>query len=215
MYAEFLRLSACEIDEAEDGREALAKALTRRPDVIVTETRLPGMNGFELCNLLRADAATHDIAIVFVTGDAYADDVQHAQTVGADAVLVKPCLPDTLLSEIRRLLQQSRDIRGRARAATAKMHVQLEKSRELIERSLQHRQRRLTLSRAHQRVQTVEPPAAPPALVCPTCDLSLQYRRSHVGGVNARHQEQWDYYECASCGTFQYRHRTRKLRKVT
>jgi hypothetical protein len=47
------------------------------------------------------------------------------------------------------------------------------------------------------------------------CDLTLRYLRSHIGGVNARNPEQWDYFECArGCGTFQYRERTRKLRKV-
>ena len=62
MYAEYLRLSAaCETDEAEDGREALAKAMSRHPDVIVTETRLPGINGFDLCTLLRRDTSTSAI----------------------------------------------------------------------------------------------------------------------------------------------------------
>src|SRR5438034_3312252 len=70
MYAEYLRLSTpCDIDEAEDGREALAKAMTRHPDVIVTETRLPGINGFDLCTLLRRDTSTSAIPIIFVTGD--------------------------------------------------------------------------------------------------------------------------------------------------
>src|SRR5690349_15896226 len=100
MYAEFLRQSQCEIDEAEDGREALAKALAHHPDIIVTETRLPGINGFDLCRLLRDDEMTREIPIVFVTGDAYAQDVKHAESAGADAVLVKPCLPEKLATEI-------------------------------------------------------------------------------------------------------------------
>jgi hypothetical protein len=66
------------------------------------------------------------------------------------------------------------------------------------------------------RVETDAPPAAPPSLVCPACDKPLVYARSHVGGVNARSSEQWDYFDCPSgCGTFQYRQRTRKLRRVS
>jgi len=43
----------------------------------------------------------------------------------------------------------------------------------------------------------------------------LKYLHSHIGGVSARHSEQWDYFECpGACGTFQYRERTRRLRKV-
>jgi DNA-binding response OmpR family regulator len=57
--------------------------------------------------------------------------------------------------------------------------------------------------------------AHPPELLCPSCNRWLAYGHSHVGGINDRHPEQWDYYMCsASCGTFQYRQRTRKLRRV-
>jgi two-component system chemotaxis response regulator CheY len=56
---------------------------------------------------------------------------------------------------------------------------------------------------------------AHPELLCPSCTGWLRHERSHIGGVNDRHPEQWDYYVCsASCGTFQYRQRTRKLRRV-
>src|SRR4051812_30396249 len=123
MYAEYLRLSSCAIDEADDGREALAKALTRRSDVIVTETRLPGMSGFDLCTLLRQDCVASAIAIVVVTGDAFESDIRRAYSAGADSVLVKPCLPETLFTEITRLLdlsveqrEHTRRIRTRARA---------------------------------------------------------------------------------------------------
>jgi hypothetical protein len=74
---------------------------------------------------------------------------------------------------------------------------------------------RVTLSRAHEHRDTTLPPAPPPTLVCPACDRPLRYMRSHIGGVSERHREQWDYFECArGCGTFQYRQRTRKIRRV-
>ena len=215
MYAEFLRATSCEIEEAEDGREGLVKALTRHPDIIVTETRLAGINGFELCRLLRLDSVTHDIPIVVVTGDAFDADVKRAQAAGADAVLIKPCLPDALASEIRRALEQSRVLRARGRARGEKISGQLERAEELIDRSRATRARRAILSRAHHRHDTTAPPITPPTRVCPSCDQPLTYLKSHIGGVSERHQEQWDYYECAGgCGTYQYRQRTRKLRRV-
>jgi hypothetical protein len=68
----------------------------------------------------------------------------------------------------------------------------------------------------HERHDTTAPPVTPPALICPQCDQLLAYQRSHIGGVSARHADQWDYYECpAGCGVFQYRERTRKLRRVS
>jgi hypothetical protein len=96
-----------------------------------------------------------------------------------------------------------------------KVQDHIARAEQLLKDSRGHL-RRPTFSRAHIRHQTTEPPVAPPALVCPQCDQLLRYQRSHIGGVSARHVEQWDYYECSGgCGTFQYRQRTRKLRRVT
>lgn len=199
LYAAYLRDRVCEIDEAEDGREALAKALTRLPDVVVTETRLPGIGGFELCRLLRSDSTTRHTAIVFVTGDAYDKDVACARSAGADAVLTKPCLPETLEAEIQRVL-------ARARRAAAPDRPFVEPCQSSPPKML---------SRAHPRRYTTEPPVPPPVVVCPSCDQPLRYTRSHIGGVSERHAEQWDYFKCpAGCGTFQYRQRTRKLRRM-
>jgi two-component system, cell cycle response regulator DivK len=213
MYAEYLRLALCEIEEAGDGREALAKAISRRPDVIVTETRLPGISGFDLCGLLRTDTTTQEIPIVVVTGDAYPAAVSRAEDAGANVVLLKPCLPEKLLDAMRQVLEHSASLRARATATREKLAGQLTRSGELLQRS--RRSGKKPLSRAYKRHDTISPPIEPPALICPTCDQPLIYQRSHIGGVSARHSEQWDYYVCPStCGTFQYRERTRKLRKV-
>jgi CheY-like chemotaxis protein len=216
MYAEYLSMSAgCETDEAEDGREALAKAISRRPDIIVTETRLSGLSGFDLCALLRRDTSTSTIPVIFVTGDAYETDVKRAERAGADVVLTKPCLPDHLFDEMRRLIVRAHALRERGTAARSTMVQQLERSNELLDKSEAIFKKRVMLSRSHDRRDTTDPPIPPPALICPSCDTPLRYLRSHTGGVSVRHPEQWDYFECtAGCGTFQYRERTKKLRKV-
>jgi hypothetical protein len=66
-------------------------------------------------------------------------------------------------------------------------------------------------SRVFARRSTSTPPTPPPNLRCPTCDAALTYNFSHLGGVSERFPEQWDYFTCADCGVFRYRHRTRKL----
>jgi CheY-like chemotaxis protein len=211
MYAEYLATARCVVDEAEDGREALAKAIARQPSVIVTETRLPGISGFDLCALLRSDPQTLHIPIIVVTADAYTTDQHRAQLAGADAVLVKPCLPATLLEEIQRLIDRPEH----ERAATS--HPDPGAIASVDDRPANGAAggRRVMLSRVHHRQDTTTPPITPPVLVCPHCDQPLRYVRSHVGGVSERHQEQWDYYECAAgCGTYQYRERTKRLRKV-
>jgi len=164
--------------------------------------------------LVAKDATLRTTPIIVVTGDAMETDLERARHAGADAVLVKPCLPDDLLQTMRALLSESADLRERGRATRARVADQIDRSEELLGRS-RATVRRLMLSRAHQRHDTTTPPAAPPGLVCPTCDQPLTYQRSHIGGVSERHAEQWDYFECpAGCGTFQYRQRTRKLRRV-
>jgi DNA-binding response OmpR family regulator len=215
MYAEFLKLGNWHVDEASDGREALAKAIALHPDVIITETRLPGIDGITLCALLRRDVATNMIPVVFVTGDAYPSDVERAMAAGGDLVLTKPCLPEHLLTKVRDLLEEAQNLRTRAAAVRADAIGRLARADEVLSRSVDAVQRHLTLKKAHRRGDTISPPIVPPALVCPLCDGPLTYRRSHVGGVSSKHAEQWDYFECeAGCGTFQYRARTRKLRKV-
>ena len=215
MYGEFLKQRSYEIDEAEDGREALAKALTRVPDIIVTETRLFGISGVDLCRLIREDPLTRQIPIVVVTGDAFDTAIARAQRAGADVVLVKPCLPERLAREISRVLSMT------SRRPGDEFAARVETSASSIASSGRpdgptELPRRTMLSRAYLRGDTTTPSISPPALVCPVCDQPLRYVKSHVGGVSARHAEQWDDYECtAGCGTFQYRQRTRKLRRVS
>jgi len=206
LYAQYLKLEGFDVDEAEDGREALAKALTRRYDAIVTETRLSGIDGYQLCDLLRRDSATAATPLVVVTGDVMTADLDRVRAAGATAVLIKPCLPETLFAELRRVLAGERA----SQPGDGGVRVLPTDDRPAVPGS-----RRSILSRSHRRGDTTSPPTNPPTLLCPLCDRSLGYQRSYVGGVSARHAEQWDYFKCpADCGTFEYRHRTRKLRKV-
>jgi two-component system, cell cycle response regulator DivK len=210
LYRHSLMAARWRVDESDDGRDALVKVLDRHPALVVTEIRLPYIDGYQLCHLLRQDPETCDVHIVVLTGDAAPEQLTRARRAGADLVLVKPCLPDQLDSELRRLTRESRDLRSRSEAARERASAQLSRSSALIERG--HR----TLVRAHARFETTTPALTPPELRCPICDRPLRYERSHIGGVSSRHPEQWDYLTCSgTCGTFQYRHRTRKLRRVT
>lgn len=213
MYADSLKLARWAVVEAADGRDALALALTERPDIIVTDSRLPGIGGVELCVVLRRDVATRTTPIVIVTGDAVVRDLERAKSSGADSVLVKPCLPETLIAEAARLIEQSQALRERSGEERGKIPGHLADSDRLIEQSPATTRR--MMSRTHVRGETDLPPAIPPELVCPGCDRPLEYKSSQVGGVSARNAEQWDYFTCpGGCGMFQYRQRTRKLRKV-
>jgi two-component system, cell cycle response regulator DivK len=197
LYATALMPAASEIEYAQDGREALAKAIGRPPSLVITETRLPFIDGYALCSLLRADPVTARVPIIVVAGNLYPSQIEWAHTVGADAVLAKPCRPETLLT------------------AVAQVESAAQRPVPPIEPPPATERRRRFLVRAHQRFETTTPPATPPALRCPRCDRLLQYVRSHIGGVSERFSEQWDYFVCsAGCGTFQYRQRTRRVRRM-
>jgi DNA-binding response OmpR family regulator len=213
MYAEFLKSVGAETVEAADGRDGLAQALSRNPDAIVTDTRLPGIDGYELCALLRRDRAARMTPIIVVTGDCYEADISRARAAGADSVLVKPCLPQVLFTEIRAAVQRARELR----AAASPLPASDDPPRASTDvRTYGRRVQAKALSRTFRRHDTTKPPTAPPDLVCPACDRRLVYQRSHIGGVSERHAEQWDDYEClGGCGIFQYRQRTRTLRKVS
>jgi CheY-like chemotaxis protein len=209
LYAEYLKSAGWETQQAEDGRDALAKTYSAHPRIIITDTRLPFIDGYELCRLLRRTDETAALPIIVLTGDAYPAQIERARRAGADTVLTKPCLPDALAAEIQRLTDQSLEHPSSSAAADGGAANRAAAMAQVPSA------RRTALARAHSRYQTASPPAAPPSLVCPICDVPLLYRHSHIGGVSSRHPEQWDEYTCPqSCGVFQYRHRTRKLRRV-
>jgi hypothetical protein len=62
-------------------------------------------------------------------------------------------------------------------------------------------------------VFTTTPDPAAPRLHCPHCDVALVYRQTVLNGITPR--ERWDYFDCLRCRPFEYRHRTKKLRRST
>jgi CheY-like chemotaxis protein len=91
------------VEHATNGREALTLAIQHPPDIIVTETRLRHVDGFCVCELLRANRDTRTVPIVVLTADARPESLERARRAGADVVLTKPCLPEVLLTEMDRL----------------------------------------------------------------------------------------------------------------
>ena len=87
-----------------DGEDALVIARGARPDLILTDVIMPRLNGFELCEKLKADAATRDIPVIIVTVRAGDRDRKQGDTAGADGYIVKPFHLTDLKEIIDRLL---------------------------------------------------------------------------------------------------------------
>lgn len=104
MYSEYLTFSGFRVIEAGNGQEAVDQAFANRPDVIIMDLSLPVMDGWEATRKLKQDARTRAIPVVALTGHALAGHSKGAKDAGCDSFLAKPCLPDQLVAEIRRML---------------------------------------------------------------------------------------------------------------
>lgn len=106
-------------DQAHNGLQALEKAIQSRPDLILTDIAVPGIDGIELCRRLRANRRTRSIPVLAVTGYADRHYPDRARDAGADQIFIKPCEAEVLIAEAHRLLERiKRERERRARAAS-------------------------------------------------------------------------------------------------
>src|SRR3954451_18087112 len=106
MYSEYLQFSGFDVVEAANGMEALQRAVDEAPDIILMDLSLPVMDGWEATRRLKADARTAHIPVVALTGHALAGISEGAKRAGCDAFVTKPCLPEDLVKEIRKVLDR-------------------------------------------------------------------------------------------------------------
>ena len=105
LYREYLTRVGFRTADAHNGFQALEKAQLLKPDAVLTDLAVPGMDGFEFCRALRKSIHTRDIPIMAVTGHAeYLDEPERFRHAGIQRVLVKPCQLDELARELRRIM---------------------------------------------------------------------------------------------------------------
>lgn len=104
---------------AENGREAVVKALESTPELVLMDVLMPIMNGHEATRRLKADARTKAIPVVALTALAFASDRQEALVAGCDDYLSKPFTRRELLEVLRRHLQPAEPPPADARQALA------------------------------------------------------------------------------------------------
>jgi chemosensory pili system protein ChpA (sensor histidine kinase/response regulator) len=100
LFALVLTLSGVPVETARDGREALQKAAALLPDVIVTDLRMPGLDGLEMTRQLKGSSRTSGIPVVLCTSEAAEG---RARAAGCSAFLQKPCSTDALVNVVRSL----------------------------------------------------------------------------------------------------------------
>jgi two-component system, cell cycle response regulator DivK len=92
-----------EVIEAEDAETGLAAAAAHRPDLVLMDIQLPGLDGYEATRRIKADAVLNAIPVIAVTYG-LAGDAEKARSAGCDAYISKPYSPRQLLAKIREYL---------------------------------------------------------------------------------------------------------------
>jgi two-component system phosphate regulon response regulator PhoB len=96
-----------EVRGALDGETGLAKAMKELPDVVLVDLMLPGIDGLEVCRLLRAESRTAGIPLIMLTAKAAESDRVVGLELGADDYVTKPFSPRELTARVRALLRRT------------------------------------------------------------------------------------------------------------
>ena len=99
-----LSIGDFEILHASSGEEGLSKARKCIPDIILLDVMMPGLDGVEVCRLLKKDPATEHIYIIMLTAKGQKSDEEKGFALGADDYFVKPFSPMELMEKIDEVL---------------------------------------------------------------------------------------------------------------
>jgi DNA-binding response OmpR family regulator len=103
-----LRFAGYEVIAASNGEEAVTLALQEIPDLIISDVRMPRMNGYEACEKIKAEETTKHIPVIFLSAKGQETEIQTGMSVGAAEYLLKPFAPDQLTSRIQAVLAQQK-----------------------------------------------------------------------------------------------------------
>ncbi len=97
---------------ATDGEKALDLVQTRLPDLVLLDIMMPGMDGYEVCARIKADPATHDIPVIFISAKSEVEDETRGLEVGAIDFITKPISPPIVKARVRNhlLLKRQTDL---------------------------------------------------------------------------------------------------------
>ena len=104
LYATYFQSAGFRVDTAADGVSGLTRARATLPDAVVADLSMPHLDGWEMTRRLKNDPLTAHIAVIACTGRTYGGSAERALEAGCDAYVVKPCLPEILLDEVRRVV---------------------------------------------------------------------------------------------------------------
>ena len=105
LYVEQLAMGGFEVIEAANGEDAISHTSAHSPDVVLMDLSLPVLDGWEATRRLKANSRTAHIPVVALTAHDGSGELQRATRAGCDWFVPKPCPPDALIAEVRRVLE--------------------------------------------------------------------------------------------------------------
>jgi two-component system, cell cycle response regulator DivK len=108
LYRDYLQFSGFAVETASNGREAIDRALSLQPDLILMDASMPVLDGWQATREGKANPETQHIPVLALTAHAFDDARQEARSSGCDGFVTKPCLPDDLVAKVRATLDAGR-----------------------------------------------------------------------------------------------------------
>ncbi len=99
-----LQYAGFQVIEASNGMEAVDKALKEVPDLVLLDVRMPRMTGYEACQALKAQEATRQIPVVFLSARGPESEIKQGLELGAEEYILKPFAPDELYRRVEGIL---------------------------------------------------------------------------------------------------------------
>lgn len=135
LLTEILKEEGYEVRSAISGELALRAATSNPPDLMLLDIRMPEMDGYEVCRRLKAQAATRDVPVIFVSAVSEMDEKLHGFGVGAVDFVTKPYQHEELLARVRTHLELNR-LRHHLEDLVAERTAELKESEKKLKTSL-------------------------------------------------------------------------------
>ena len=105
MLGRRLKRHGIDMRHVDDGEKALIDAVWKRPDAVLLDINLPGMNGLDVLQKLRANPLTRDVPVIVLSAHVMEDDILGAMQAGANAFVPKPIDFPNLLDTLHRVIR--------------------------------------------------------------------------------------------------------------
>lgn len=145
-----MKMAGFEVLQAQDGQKALEISKSQKPDLIILDLKLPELDGWKVCKLLREEASTKDMPVILLTALAETEDIIKGFDMGADDYVKKPFSPRELVARVKRVLSRSEE-----KIPAQRKYVMGDLSIDLESFSVTRKNRSVSMSETEREILTI------------------------------------------------------------